>query len=200
MFQNAAARDTNMSGKGASGKGLDQTSLKSLALHYVARRATTAARLKRYLQNKIRVKGWDGGDAPDLDATINAIVQAMVTAGYVDDLFFAQARSRTLSRRGLGAQRLAADLQQAGIDSDVARRVIAETAPSPLRAAIAYAQRRRLGPFSRPDTNGQDTTRIQHKQMAAMIRAGHDPETARRVISATDADALGAECADDPAE
>ena len=46
-------------------KPLDSVRLNDLALHYVARFATSAAKLEAYLARKLRERGWDGeGEAP----------------------------------------------------------------------------------------------------------------------------------------
>lgn len=46
-------------------KPLDSVRLEELALAYVARFATSAAKLEDYLRRKLRERGWDGeGDPP----------------------------------------------------------------------------------------------------------------------------------------
>jgi regulatory protein len=45
-------------------------------------------------------------------------------------------------------------------------------------AALAYARRRRLGPFS---SQPQDQ-RQRERALAALLRAGHDYATARRIL------------------
>ena len=48
-----------------------------------------------------------------------------------------------------------------------------------LRSALALARRRRLGPFASQPLDRENFRRA----MAAMLRAGHDPNTARRALS-----------------
>ena len=82
-------------------KPLDAARLDELALTYVARFATSAARLERYLKRKLRERGWEGEREPDLAALVGRYVEL----GYVDDAAYARARSGSLLRRGYGTPR-----------------------------------------------------------------------------------------------
>ena len=155
---------------------LDAATLDALAIHYVGRYATTAGKLSYYLNRKLRERGWAGDSAPDIDA----IVQKCVDAGYVNDRSFAEARARTLERRGLGERRVVQALQAAGIDAAI----VADLAPSEAAADAAadrFARRKRIGPY---DDAPPDPLR-RRKQIEAMLRAGHRFDVARRVIDST---------------
>ncbi|WP_010234058.1 MULTISPECIES: regulatory protein RecX [Citromicrobium] len=154
---------------------MDGTSLRDLALGYAGRYATTAARLKHYLQRKLRQRGWAGDDEPDLDE----LVERLVELGYVNDEVFAEVRTRDLLRRGYGARRVSQALHHAGVDTESLEGVEPSEAEG-RAAALAFARRRRLGPFGeRPnDPKGRE------KQLAALVRAGHDFDTARALIDA----------------
>lgn len=157
------------------------SSLESLALHYVGRFATTEARLRAYLARKVKVRGWSPDDAPPLDA----IVARFVSAGYIDDAAFADARARSLARRGYGHRRLAQSLNAAG----VSRSIVATLVPGPdaaRDAAEAFARRRRLGPFA----DGALTPADRRRHFAALVRAGHDYELAKFFSSCGDDDAI----------
>lgn len=150
---------------------LDQPAIERLALRYVERFATSEARLADYLGRKLRERGADGVVDP------RAAAARMVERGYVDDRAYAEARARGLARRGLGARRVSQELRQAGIDGEGIARATAET--SPLDAALAYARRRRIGPFARvaPDPKTLE------KQIAALVRAGHAFGLARKIAA-----------------
>ncbi|MBO0750062.1 MAG: RecX family transcriptional regulator, partial [Porphyrobacter sp.] len=83
-------------------KPLDSARLQELALAYVARFSTTAAKLERYLLRKLRERGWDGPGEPQP----GALVERYVELGYVDDEAFARARASGLLRRGYGERRV----------------------------------------------------------------------------------------------
>lgn len=155
---------------------LDAPRLEELALAYVARFATSAAKLEGYLRRKLRERGWDGEGA----APVAEIVARFVAAGYIDDAVFARARTGSLLRRGYGVRRIGQALDAAGIAEDVRAEVRAAPAEQ-RRAALALARKRRIGPFG-PD--GADRA-VREKQLAAMLRAGHPLDSARELVNAS---------------
>jgi len=156
-------------------KPLDAARLDELALGYVARFATSAAKLERYLRRKLRERGWDGEREPDLPAVIRRYVEL----GYVDDEAFARARSGSLLRRGYGTRRIGEALREAGIGEAI-REEVRPGEAAERRAALALARKRGFGPFG---SESLDRERRQ-KQIAAMLRAGHPLDSAREMVDA----------------
>ena len=154
---------------------LDAPRLEELVLAYVARFATSAAKLDGYLRRKLRERGWDGEGA----APVAEIVARFVAAGYIDDAVFARARTGSLLRRGYGVRRIGQALDAAGIAEDVRAEVRAAPAEQ-RRAALALARKRRIGPFG---PGGADRA-VREKQLAAMLRAGHPLDSARELVNA----------------
>jgi len=154
---------------------LDPTKLEELALAYVARFATSAAKLERYLVRKLRERGWDGEREPDLAA----LVGRYVALGYIDDAAYARSKGGSLLRRGYGPRRVRQALAEAGID-EATRAEARASAAAERRAALALARKREFGPFgpARPDR------RQREKQLAAMLRAGHPLDSAREMVDA----------------
>ena len=166
-------------------KPLSETALTDLALHYVSRFATTRAKLVAYLQRKVRERGWEGEQAPD----IAGIVDRSVELGYVDDEAYALAKAGSLTARGYGEGRVRQALQVAGVgeeDGASAKELAGERAAE---AALRFARRKRIGPFavSPPDLG------MRQKALSAMVRAGHDFTLARAVVDAPPGDELTAE-------
>ncbi|MBO9519136.1 MAG: RecX family transcriptional regulator [Porphyrobacter sp.] len=158
-------------------KPLDRPRLEELALAYVARFATSAAKLDRYLQRKLRERGWEGEGQPN----VAAIVERYQELGYVDDVAYARSRGGSLLRRGYGPRRVSQALGEAGIAEDIREETRAGPADE-RRAALALARRRGFGPFgqSAPDREKRE------KQLAAMLRAGHPLDSARKMVDAPD--------------
>ena len=156
-------------------KPLDAARLDELALTYVARFATSAAKLERYLKRKLRERGWEGDREPGL----TALVERYVELGYVDDEAFARARSGSLLRRGYGTRRVGEALREAGIGESL-REEVRPGEGAERRAALAMARKRGFGPFGREPL---DRERRQ-KQIAAMLRAGHPLDSAREMVDA----------------
>ena len=170
--------DSNRQGerrKRRAPKPLSAASLEELALSYVARFATTATKLERYLARKLRERGWDD----ERDADVPGLVQRFVDKGFVDDEVWARARSSDLLRRGYGARRVNQALGQAGVGEEVRSQMQPGDAAR-RQAAVRLAERRRFGPFAveAPDREKRE------KQIAAMLRAGHSFDHARAVLDA----------------
>lgn len=164
-------------------KPLDPTSFEEMALAYVARFATSAAKLERYLYRKLRERGWAGnGDEEGPD--VPAMVARYVEKGYVDDAVYARAKANDLLRRGYGQRRVKQALGQAGIGESVADDV-APAEHMARTAAVHLARKRGFGPFAleAPDREKRE------KQIAAMLRAGHTFDHVRAVLDAESADA-----------
>ncbi len=180
------------SGRGSSGKArkkrpLDETTLRDLALHYAARYATTGAKLETYLARKIRERGVaedEDGRVRELDVT--GLVSRLIELGYVDDDAYARMRTRDLTARGYGKRRVEQALWVAGVEENVR----ADNAPSEAdsrRAAILLARKRGFGMFGhRIDAAAPADVRraAKEKQIAAMLRAGHDFEHVRFILDA----------------
>ncbi len=155
---------------------LDDARLRDLALSYVARYATSAAKLERYLARKLRELGWaDGAVPPD----IPALVARYAELGYIDDEGFARARSASLLRRGYGLRRVNQALGQDGI-STALREEVAPGEAARRHAVLALARKRRFGPFGAIELERDR----REKQIAAMLRAGHSLDFAREMVDA----------------
>ncbi|HVM37966.1 MAG TPA: RecX family transcriptional regulator [Sphingomicrobium sp.] len=153
---------------------LDAGRLHELALGYVGRFATTRAKLRAYLGRKLRERGWEGPDPPDLDA----LAESCVRLGYVDDRTFALARSRSLSARGFGPRRVQDSLRAAGIKEADGDAALSHAAGQAVDAALRFAERRRLGPFASAPAQGP----ARERALAALVRAGHAFALARAIV------------------
>lgn len=154
---------------------LDEEKLNELMLAYVARFATSRAKLAAYLGRKLKERGWAGsGDPP-----VEALVAKAARVGFVDDAAFALSKARSLTARGYGERRVGQALHAAGIaeaDGEAARGHARDDA---VEAALHFAKRRRIGPFAvqQPDPLARE------KALAAMIRAGHGFRLAKAIIA-----------------
>lgn len=145
-----------------------------MALRYVERFATTRGRLTTYLRRKIHERGWDE-DAPPADP--EGLAEKLAGLGYVDDRAYAEAKAGAMGRRGLGARRVGEALRFAGIGEEDAQAVAPIVEGDVIASALAFAKRRRIGPWARevPDPKGLE------RQVGAMVRAGHAPRLAWRI-------------------
>ena len=152
---------------------LGAATLEELALNYVGRFATTRAKTAAYLNRKIRERGWDGEDSPEVDGLVDRLVER----GYVDDGAYALSKARSLTGRGYGLRRVRQALIVAGIgdeDGEAARALAEEDA---VNAALRFASRKSIGPYRAFPANPSERQRA----IAAMIRAGHRFELAKAI-------------------
>jgi len=168
---------------------LSAAKLDELALAYVARFATSRAKLTRYLSRKIRESEWT--DDVDAMTACEAIADRMERLRFLDDRQYATMRAGAMTRRGLGVRRVKAQLFVDGIAPDDSGEAIAEAEDRALASAIGFARRRRFGPFA---VRTSDDPAARERQVAAFARAGHSLALARRILAVPpgDEDALAA--------
>jgi regulatory protein len=157
---------------------LDRKQLQDIALRYVSRYATTRAKLRSYLQRKIRERGWDDAREADLEG----VAKRFAELGYIDDAGFALSKSRSLTRRGYGKQRLMQKLHSAGIGDEDRTAALDHADEEAVRAALRFAERRKVGPFACDRNAGRPE---RERAIAAMVRAGHGLALARAIVDLT---------------
>ncbi|GIX15858.1 MAG: hypothetical protein KatS3mg119_0044 [Rhodothalassiaceae bacterium] len=175
--------------------------LKEAAFSYLARRGASAARLRHVLLR--RLARWkEGADlaAEERAALAEAVVEEMAALDLVDDRRLARERVDALLRRGLGPAAIRARLRAQGFGAgDVAAAIDAVYAAQGrdaalLQAALAYARRRRLGPFG--DGRARGDPRARERALAAFRRRGLPDSLARLILEAEDETTLNARLLD----
>lgn len=151
---------------------LDRMALERLALRYVERFATTRGKLAAYLARKVRERGWEGDAADPV-----AIAERFAELGYVNDRLYAESKASAMARRGLGARRVSDALRHAGVQERDAAEIAPQIAERAIETALAFARKRRIGPFATERADRERAT----KQVAAMVRAGHSPDLAWKI-------------------
>lgn len=157
---------------------LNRAALERMALRYVERFATTRGRLIAYLKRKLRERGWEE-DAPPPDP--EAIAEKFAELGYIDDRAYAESKAASMGRRGLGARRVTETLRHAGVGEEDREAVAPVIEGDVIASALAFAKRKRIGPWSRSVAENKERER----QVAAMVRAGHAPSLAWKIVRMT---------------
>lgn len=177
------------------------TYLDNYAKFYLERYASSAENLRRVLYRRVwKSCAHHGTDEGEAQGWVDDLVTRYVGAGLVDDRNYAEGRTRALFRQGVPPVMIRRRLQAKGVaeaDIDRALDLLVEDAPVPeLAAAIAFARRRRFGPYrthmgrSRMGDAGDARAERREKDLAAMARAGFTYDMARRVVDADSVDAL----------
>lgn len=172
-----------------------RASLHEAALAYLARGAATADSVKKTLERRIgnwsrrAVRAGLDAEAVALDAVagrelIPAIVDRLREVGLVNDVTFAENRAKRMSSSGRSRRAISAHLAQKGVDAATVREAVTVDAGAELAAAIAFARKRRIGPFSRDEvpTDRDERRAAERKALGAMARAGFDFNVCERVL------------------
>lgn len=167
--------------------------LRRAALHYLERYASSSENLRRVLARKVERRLREREEPAGEEereaafALVETAVAEALSGGYVDDRAYAEAKVASLRRRGGSRRAIAARLNAAGIDADMAgealrahaeRETDDDEAPDAERvAAQAFARRRRLGPYRL-----RERAERRDRDLAAMMRAGFGYAIARETI------------------
>jgi len=167
---------------------LTPANLRQAVLDYLDRFVASTKRLDQVMTRKIRTATAAHGDDPaPLLAALPAILDGLARQGVLNDRHLAEAKARAMIRRGGSRAKILSNLAGKGIDSATADAALArmrlEFDDPEFEAALAYARRRRLGPF-RVGNGGEEEARVaaRQKDLAALARAGFSSGVARRVL------------------
>ncbi len=154
------------------------------AVAYIERYAGSSGQLRRVLGRRAaRADAFHDMDPQISRAAIEAVLEKLVAAGFLDDAAYGKARARRLMARGAAPRAITADLKRKGLTREHIEAALAglkeETADPEETAARAYCRRRRIGPFQEGPPNADDDRRA----LAALGRRGFSYEVARRVLA-----------------
>ena len=170
-----------------------RASLHDAALHHLSRFAATEAGLVRVLDRRVqrwaRVADAEGTSVAEpvaaAKAAVRQVARALVEAGVVNDAVFAQARAARLNRAGRSRRATSAHLAAKGVAAETAAAALPSAAEE-LAAALAYARRRRIGPFrpqTDPGTDGKPDAELRQRDLASLARAGFPRDVAERALA-----------------
>lgn len=167
------------------------TSLDNAALYYLGRFATSSQNLRQVLLRRVgRAAKHHDTDVQACALMIDELIERYLGSGLLDDAVYARAQGASLNRRGKSVRAIRGWLRQKSVPVDIIEDAIgalsAEIGEPDLAAAIAYARRRRFGPYRNKDKT-QDS---RDKELAAFARSGFSYGLARRIVEASDIDEL----------
>lgn len=120
-------------------------------------------------------------------AAAREVVTQMVAAGAVDDAAFAAGRARSLARAGRSRRAIGAHLAARGVPSALTA-ALPDDPAAELAAALAYARRRRMGPFrtttdaSADEAPDQSMLDRHRRELGRMARAGFAQPVAEQAL------------------
>ena len=165
--------------------------LTNKALHYLGRYASSSARLEAIL-SKFAQRKLAQADPALLSQIIQEVIESCQRLGYIDDDAFIRGQLRQGLRSGVSQRRILLKLAQKGISRDLAVAVLDEQTSraadkeySELAAALIYACKKSVGPYSCAEFRPEDNQR----HLARMVRNGFTYNIAKQVMSLPSADA-----------
>jgi regulatory protein len=166
-------------------------SLENAALYYLGRFATSSENLRQVLERRImRAAKHHNTDVEACTQVVGDLIRRYLESGILNDEIYAQTQAASMNRRGKSLRAIRVRLRQKTLSSDIiddALAVLADEVSQPdLAAAIAYARKRRLGPYRR-DTGKSENP---DKELAALARSGFSYSLALRVVEAKNIDEL----------
>jgi regulatory protein len=182
------------------------------ALHYLGRFSSSEANLRAVLERKVRRRNQANNNDSDENYShkgddintehmswIDDVVSKCVKYGYIDDVRYADERSRGLLRKGKPLRTIKLDLVSKGISPEVISNAIAalelhetiegKEIDADLFAAISFVKRRRFGPFRR-EMSDIDANLKFKKELASMARIGFGFDLAKKVLKMEEGEAL----------
>jgi regulatory protein len=173
---------------------IDGALIERWALAYLGRFASSAENLRRVLLRRVRRHLAEDRDAASRAAAlIDALVARYRGSGLVDDAAYAAARVRARLRRGQSLRTIRAGLAAKGVAAADAEAAVAaqrdQGSDPDIAAAIAFARRRRIGPYRRAERGSADD---RDKNLAAFARAGFARAAAEAVLACADPDEVEA--------
>ena len=160
--------------------------LERAALHYLERYASSSENLRRVLGRKVWKAAREGGEVDEDQAAgwIDVLVEKLRRAGLLDDRAYAETRTVALRRQGESTRGIRLKLGAKGVERDAVEAALEADEPGndDVSAAVAYARRRRLGPWR---TAAEREAR-RDRDMAALARKGFSFDICRAVIDAAD--------------
>ena len=170
-----------------------QQRLTNKMMHYLARYASTRARLAAVLRRFARRKLAEA-EPGDIEAAIETVIGQAEKQGWLDEAAFASQKVRAGRLAGRSGRALQSKLYQTGLPAEKIEAALAEQAESQtdaeLAAALIFARKRRIGPFDRrsdPQSPPPDAQQLQ-RDMGRLARAGFSQQICRTVLEITDPD------------
>jgi regulatory protein len=162
--------------------------LRSEAALHLQRWPASETRIRRLMWDRVkRAQSFHGGTKDAAAVLVNEAIVSLISATLIDDARFARLWVVSLRRRGTSSRMIRQKLREKGVDSShideaLAAWVSDEGGDPERSSALAYAKRRRLGPFRKPYDDSWEGKR---KDMATLARVGFSFGIAQEIIESS---------------
>mgnify|MGYP001327686864 CR=1 FL=1 len=159
--------------------------LQAEAVQYLQRWPASEDRVRRVLWKRVkRAQSFHGGTNAEAAPLVESVIEALKKHKFIDDARYARLWVDSLRRRGTSRRMIFKKLREKGVAQEHIALAGEEHEPEEggdpeYASALAYAKRRRLGPFRMPVDESWERKR---KDLASMARAGFSYGVAQSVL------------------
>ncbi len=161
--------------------------LRSEAASHLQRWPASEVRIRRLMWKRVkRAQSFHGGSPEDAVGLVNEAIASLIVATLIDDARLAQLWVVSLRRRGTSRRLIRQKLREKGVAPSHIEEALSDSSSDEegdpeLASAVAYAKRRRLGPYRKPYDECWERKR---KDMATLARVGFSFGIAKEIIEA----------------
>jgi len=165
--------------------------LQWVTARYLDRYSSSEANLRRLLMGRVyRSARHHEVDPEPWKGLVEEELRRLVSIGHLDDARYAFEKARSLHRRGGSSRAIRSKLTAKGVPqvviSEALSRLQEDVGDLEIEAALTFARKRRLGPWSPERTNDWDRRK---RDLARFARAGFSYQVAAQILDATDEEA-----------
>ena len=161
--------------------------LQNIALYYLERFDSSAANLRKILEQRLLKYSFEvpNFNLAEAKIWIDEIISYCEKYGYINDNRYAETKIDNYLLAGKPTRYIQQKMQQKGISEDMVNKILQNHNVDESEMALNYAAKKKIGPL-RPDEESRKQNR--QKDLASMVRAGFDYDVAKEIIFAENID------------
>lgn len=156
--------------------------LKNIALYYLKRFESSVENLRGVLKRRVNDYAYHDKDFDKTEAYIwiEELLEDFVRLSYLDDKRYAEIKIKSYMAAGKSPRYIHGKLREKGVDEEIFNTILDVQDYDPLDAAFKLARKKKIGPFCHDEALRKAR---RSKDLAILVRAGFDYDTAVRVLS-----------------
>lgn len=158
--------------------------IKNIGLYYLKRFESSVDNLRTVLKRRVDAYAYHDKafDRNEAYAWIEEVVEDFERYGYLNDERYAEMKIKSYMSAGKSPRYIFGKLREKGVDEGIINGLMDVQDYDPLEAALKLAKKKKIGPFCEDETMRLER---RSKDLAILVRAGFDYDTAVRVLSSS---------------
>ena len=162
--------------------------MRNFSFAYIERYAPSKQQLRTYLLKKYLKANLENIKKQDITDLIDVVLQDLEKTKFINDKFYSESKSRSLSQRGSSVNKIRNYLMTKGINDRYIKETIdkikEDNSDQDFFSGIKICKKKRIGPARVEDNR----VLFYKKDIALLARNGFDFETSKRIIDIDQAD------------